>query len=66
LAAGEYIDIDFKRQAVTDNQGRNQFSTVSGDWWYIQPGTNEIRFLANAYDEVALANVKYRDSWLGI
>lgn len=66
LADGEYIDIDFKRKTVTDNTGLNRFSTVTGDWWFIQPGTNEIRFLANAYDSDALANIKFRDSWLGI
>lgn len=66
LAAGEYIDIDFKRKTIFDNQGRNQYSTKSGDWWFLQPGTSEIRFLADSYDASAVANIKFRDSFLGI
>lgn len=66
LASGEYIDIDFKRKTITDNYGSNRYSIVTGDWWFIQPGTNEIRFLAGTYDASAIANVKYRDSWLGL
>ncbi len=66
LTSGEYLDIDFKKKTVTDNLGRNHYDTKSGDWWYIQPGTNEIRFLADAYDASALATVKYRDSYLGL
>lgn len=66
LATGEYIDIDFKRKTVFDNQGRNQYSTKTGDWWFLQPGTSEIRFLADSYDVLATANIKFRDSFLGI
>lgn len=66
LAAGEYIDIDFKRKTIFDNQGRNQYSSKSGDWWFLQPGTSEIRFLADSYDASAVANIKFRDSFLGI
>ena len=66
LAAGEYIEIDFKRKTVTDQTGANKYSIVSGDWWYLQPGTNEIRFLADTYNASAQATLRYRDSWLGI
>ncbi len=66
LAAGEYLDIDFKRKTIFDNQGRNQYSSKSGDWWFLQPGTSEIRFLADSYDASAVANIKFRDSFLGI
>ncbi len=66
LAASEYIDIDFKRKTIFDNQGRNQYSAKSGDWWFLQPGTSEIRFLADSYDASAVANIKFRDSFLGI
>jgi phage-related protein len=66
LAAGDYLDIDFKRKTVVDKTGLNRYSIKSGDWWHLQPGTNEIRFLADAYDASAFVNFYWRDSWLGI
>lgn len=66
LAAGEYVDLDFKRKTVTDNLGTNRYSSKSGEWWYIQPGSNVIRFTADGYNASALANVKNRDSYLGL
>jgi hypothetical protein len=66
LASTDYLDIDFKRKTVIDNQGRNQYSTKSGDWWLLGAGTSEIRFLADNYDPNALTLFKYKDSFLGI
>lgn len=66
LAVGEYVDLDFKRKTVTDNLGTNKYATKSGDWWFVQPGSNVIRFTADVYNASSLANIKYRDSYLGI
>jgi Phage tail protein len=66
LLAGEYIDVDFKRKKVTDNYGSNRYSTKSGDWWYLSPGNNALRFSADVYDANSLATVTSRDSYLGI
>lgn len=66
LVSGEYIDLDFKRKTITDNLGTNKYSTKSGDWWYVQPGSNVIRFTADVYNASSLSNIKYRDSYLGI
>lgn len=66
ISSGSYIDVDFKRKTVTDNLGTNKYSVKSGEWWYLQPGNNEIRFTADSYDPAALCNFKYKDSWLGI
>jgi phage-related protein len=66
LAAGEYIEIDFKRKTISDNQGRNRYSVKSGEWWYIQPGSNQIKFLADTYNALAHAIIYYRDCYLGI
>ncbi len=66
LASGEYIDLDFRKKTIFDNLGRNRYDIKSGDWWHLQSGTNEVRFLADAYDASALATFKWRDSYLGI
>ncbi len=66
LVSGQYVDIDFKRKTVTDNFGTNKYSTKTGDWWFLQPGNNVIRFTADTYDPSSLATINYRDSYLGI
>lgn len=66
LIAGQYVDIDFKRKTVTDNFGTNKYSTKTGDWWFLQPGNNVLRFTADTYDPSSLATINYRDSYLGI
>lgn len=66
LSAGEYIDVDFKRKTVTDQSGSNRYSIKSGDWWYLTPSNNVIKFLAETYDATAQATLYWRDSYLGI
>lgn len=66
LAAGEYIDVNFRRKTIADNLGRNRYDTKVGDWWYLQSGTNEIRFTADVYNSQSSLNFKWRDSYLGI
>lgn len=66
LVAGQYVDIDFKRKTVTDNFGTNKYSTKTGDWWFLQPGNNVLRFTADTYDPSSLVTINYRDSYLGI
>lgn len=66
LDAGEYLDIDFLNQTVTDNTGTNRYDTKSGDWWFINSGVNVIRFLADVYDPTAFVTFYYRDSYLGL
>lgn len=66
LPTGQYVDLDFKRKTIVDNQGLNQYATKSGDWWFLQPGTNDIRFLADVYNSSSLCNFQWRDSYLGI
>lgn len=66
LLSGEYIEIDFRKKTVTDNLGTNRYSTKTGEWWFIQPGNNEIKFTADNYQTSALATFRYKDSYLGI
>lgn len=66
LSSGEYLDVDFKRKTVFNHQGVNQYSVKAGDWWYLAPGQNQIKFLAGAYDADASVTFNYRDSYLGL
>ena len=66
LASGEYLDVDFKRKTVTDNYGTNRYATKSGDWWYVQPGSNVIKYLAGVYNATTYTTFSYRDSYLGM
>lgn len=66
LAAGEYIDVDFKRKTIVDQSGVNRYAIKSGDWWYIQPGSNLIKYLAGTYNATTYTLFYYRDSYLGI
>lgn len=64
LAAGEYVDIDFKRKTITDNYGTNRFDKKTGDWWTLAKGVNEIRFVSDTYDAGALATLTWQSTYL--
>lgn len=66
LSASEYLDIDFKRKSIFDNFGTNQYSTKSGDWFYLSPGSSIIAFSASSYSASSLCNIFAQDSYLGI
>lgn len=66
LGSGEYIDIDFQQQSIIDNTGRNRYDSKSGTWWYLAPGTTEVRFAADSTDLSAQATFTYGDAWLGL
>lgn len=66
LTSGQYLLIDTKRKTVYDNTGTNRYATKSGDWWFVQPGSNDITFLADTAEALALAQIYWRDSYLGI
>lgn len=66
LASGEYIDIDFRQQTIIDNTGRSRYDSKSGSWWYLKPGTTEVRFTADSTNPAALVTFNSRDAWLGL
>jgi hypothetical protein len=66
LLSGEYLDVDFKAKTIVDNQGVNRYSAKSGEWWYLNPGSNTVQFVANTYDASALVNFYWRPAWLGL
>lgn len=63
LGYDDYIDVDFAMHTVTLNGTASRYYAKTGDWWALQPGQNEIRFLAAAYSG-AVATLAWRDAWL--
>ncbi len=37
--------------------------TVTGSWWHLDPGVNQIAFSATAYDAGALLTIAHRSAW---
>jgi hypothetical protein len=66
LAAGEYVDLDFRRNTITDIYGTNRYGSKNGDWWLLNAGTSEIRFLADSYDASAQATLLWYDTYLSL
>jgi hypothetical protein len=66
LASGEYIDIDFLEQTVTDNTGRNRLDVASGDFFSLKPGVNEIKFSASSTDTSTQASIAFHDAYLNL
>ena len=58
--------MDFKNKTITDNTGRNRYDSKNGSWWELQPGTTEVRFIADSTNPAAQVTFKSRDAWLGL
>jgi hypothetical protein len=66
LAAGEYLDIDVRNKTVHDQAGTNRYAAKDGDWWGIEPGNNELAFLADSSAPLATATITYADTYLAL
>lgn len=64
LDAGDYVEFDFYNHTAVKNGVTNVLAKVSGDWWYIDPGTNDIRISSTTGDGYAVC--EYRDCYRGI
>ena len=66
LAAGAYLEIDTKRKTVTDQTGRNRYSTLTGDWFTLAPGSTNMQLLADSTDPDATLTVVWRPTYLNL
>lgn len=66
LTAGQYLDIDYKRKTVTDHTGRNRYSTLTGSWSSLPPGTTVMKLIAESTDPEAQLQVSWRDAFLNL
>lgn len=63
LDTGEFLVIDFAAKTVLLNGTESRYGTKSGTWFQIVPGTNNIRFLADASDVGVGAMFRFSDAY---
>lgn len=68
LAAGAYIDIDFRNKLIRRSDGANQYHTldfITSSWWELGPGNNTIRLdWASGATAASVLRLDWRDAWL--
>lgn len=64
LGASDYVDFDFYNRTAIKNGASNVLANVSGDWWWLKPGNNEIVLVSATGDGSAV--VTYRDAYRGL
>lgn len=60
VPAGQSLVIDVLNGTATVG---GQARRVLGSWWGLQPGPNEVAFVADSYDAGAALNVSFRSAW---
>jgi phage-related protein len=66
LGVGDYIEVDMYNRTVLLNGSVNILQYVSGDWWALTPGDNEVKLTASANGVDAKTDLIFRDAYLGI
>jgi hypothetical protein len=62
VASGDYVDIDVKNSSVLLNGTANRYSSLSSaQWWYLEPGINQIRYSASSGSSTV--DMTYRSAW---
>lgn len=62
IASGDYVDIDVKNRTVLLNGTANRyFNLTSAQWWYLQPGVNQVRYSATS--GTSTVDMTYRSAW---
>lgn len=63
----KYIEIDtYRRTAKRGDTGANIFANVTGDFWTLKTGINNIVLSASSYGEGARAEIVYQYHYLGL
>lgn len=67
LVGGDEVVIDVKRRTVVLNGITNIYPSITGEFWSLVPGQNELRFLVSAGLTVDTnLNISFRDAYSGI
>ena len=67
LVSEDEVVIDVKNRTVVLNGNTNVYPDVSGDFWSLIPGENELRFFVSSGLTVDTnLNVSYRDAYAGV
>lgn len=62
----DYIDFDFYTQTALKNGTDNVLDQISGDWWWLQPGSNVVKLSTAGTDPDARAEFTYQDYYQGV
>lgn len=62
----EYVELDVYRRTAKRENGTNVFADVTGDWWTLKTGINNVVLSATAYGEGARAELIYEYHYLGL
>lgn len=66
IVEGQYIEIDALNRTVKLNGISNIYSSLSGDLWELEPGTNDIGFITDGEGATTLLTINYRDAYNGV
>jgi hypothetical protein len=66
LGVGDYIDFDFYNRTAVKNATNSVLGSVTGDWWSIAPGTNQIRLTSPDSGDNGYAVVTHKNTYRNI
>lgn len=66
LGTSDYIDLDFYNRTAVKNGITNVLNTISGTWWPLQTGSNELKLISSSTSNVAKAVITYHNAYLGL
>jgi len=67
LTASQFVDIDLEAQTAKLMGITNVYGDMSGDWWDIEPGSNQFSFIIDSgSDENTNFVISWRDAYIGV
>lgn len=63
LTSSDVLELDFYERTAILNGTTNVLGDITGEWWYLDPGTNVIRLVVSSGD--GHAEIKYRHAYRG-
>lgn len=66
LEADHYIEIDFYNRTAIKDGTSSVLGDLTGDWWTLKTGTNQVRITSSNAGDTGYAVVEYRDSYRNI
>lgn len=66
LSSTDFVDLDFYNRTAVFNDTVNILDKVSDGWWWIAPGTNEVKLSTTSTSSVARAVFTYHSAFLNV
>lgn len=66
LAEGDYIDLDFYSRTAIKNGTTSVLGNISGDWWPLAVGTNQVRLTGADPEDTGYADIDFNDTYRNI